>query len=370
MKQRAPYSRRDTLPYEVWSDAEKLAWRRAFPDEFDAAEEDDVDEFSSPEDGSLELAPEDLHRLRHPLQATERYKKFLSMRLPHVAALPFEDQFEEEPLRAFCRSLPGETNEQRRTIVDYLARLFRVRRALRKEPAAYWQKGLIREVGYRATPPKAPPLSTKTILDIGITMMDRAVADLTSWRRKNGSRSAVPLPAIAYRNGLFIAMLALLALRMANMISLEIGGSFILRTTDGPYRTLTVNYKSRTRKRILRIVPKALLKYIDTYLDVIRPELLQGAASDRFWIDKQRTPLGYSGGYAAFVNSIAAYAGGEHMNPHLVRHAAADVLRAAGASDEEIARMLGHQGLATASRYYLSLERAPKRNLCTSITGV
>jgi integrase/recombinase XerC len=61
-------------------------------------------------------------------------------------------------------------------------------------------------------------------------------------------------------------------------------------------------------------------------------------------------------GFAANLDRYARRAGLGHLTPHGLRHSAAKLRRATGASLEDVQSLLGHQTLATTSRYLARLE--------------
>ncbi|WP_294537291.1 tyrosine-type recombinase/integrase [uncultured Rhodoblastus sp.] len=363
-KIRPGFAREVSFSYDDWKQEDRRAFMGAIPD--DLAGAPDGEFADSPGDcGDLAI---DRDQHRNVLFATERYMAFVKQRRPDLLGLPLKDRFGEQSLKEFCSFLPNKTNEQKRTQRDYLTRLMRVHKALTGEDTPVWQLDLIESIGYVASAPKPSPLSTKAVREIGISAMKQAQKDLKEWRRKNSRRPYIPQACVDYRDGLFVAILALLLLRMGNMLDAKIGKTFFERTTNTPYEILVINWKSKRHKKILRRIPHVLQTYVDFYLDIIRPELLQGETSDIFWIDRQRTALGYGGGYLGFIRTIRR-AADVHMNPHLVRRAGADVLRGIGAPDAAISEMLGHAELQTAPKFYISLQRVARRDICAKITG-
>lgn len=61
-------------------------------------------------------------------------------------------------------------------------------------------------------------------------------------------------------------------------------------------------------------------------------------------------------GFYANLRRHALRAGLGHVTPHALRHSAAKLRRAAGASMEDVSALLGHANLATTARYLARLE--------------
>lgn len=88
---------------------------------------------------------------------------------------------------------------------------------------------------------------------------------------------------------------------------------------------------------------------ITTYLDAAdRPFLTLDPDALLFPISGQ--------GYSANLDRFSRRAGLGHLTPHGLRHSAAKLRRATGASLEDVQTLLGHRTLATTSRYLARLE--------------
>ena len=102
----------------------------------------------------------------------------------------------------------------------------------------------------------------------------------------------------------------------------------------------------RVRRREL---PAPAWSAITTYLNAA------GHSFDELAPDAPVFPISGQG-FAANLDRYAGRAGLGHLTPHGLRHSAAKLRRATGASLEDVQALLGHHTLATTSRYLARLE--------------
>jgi hypothetical protein len=161
-----------------------------------------------------------------------------------------------------------------------------------------------------------------------ITMMD--TADLAG-----GALDAL----LAYRDGLIIAVFASRARRLRAMAGIRVGKELVRR--GDRYWVELGPELVKTKKADRFQLPDRLTPYIERYLAVVRPALLQGRASDALWISLRRKQLTAKGMEAQFFQRTKARFG-VGFGPHRCRHAAATtaILRAPDATGLA-ARMMG-----------------------------
>jgi integrase/recombinase XerD len=156
--------------------------------------------------------------------------------------------------------------------------------------------------------------------------------------------------AVAYRDGLMIALLAACPLRRRTFAGLKLGRHLV--RLSGHY---FVRLEPRDLKNATALdfpVPEVLTPYLERYLQEHRPRLLQDTRTDALWITRDRAAMSQKGlGFR--VAEITKRWFGSPITPHLFRHAAATSM----AIDDPhharlIAGLLGHRTLRTAERYY------------------
>lgn len=187
-------------------------------------------------------------------------------------------------------------------------------------------------------------------------------------RLMNDADEAYGLPAskraLAFRNGLMIALLAARPFRLRNFTSIEIGNHLFKQGSAYYLRFKSAELKTRrTRQDIEVPFPVGLVCYLVRYLDVYRPVLLaqtQVTASTEpaervvagLWISSEGCRMAETSVHARIVELTAAEFG-KPINPHLFRDCAATSI---AEEDPEHARIimtiLGHTNLATSDRHY------------------
>jgi site-specific recombinase XerD len=152
---------------------------------------------------------------------------------------------------------------------------------------------------------------------------------------------------------------------------LRLDKTIFLRSPTGQYRAIIIDFKSTTNPKKWKsfLIPRELTPYIDIYLDQIRPEFRAAKTSDALLLSRNGAALKYQGAYRSFVRTIMRGLG-VAGNPHMVRGLIADLMRRAGADNEEISRMLGHASLETVPRFYSSEAGTPRREMLARISGI
>jgi integrase/recombinase XerD len=168
-----------------------------------------------------------------------------------------------------------------------------------------------------------------------------------------------PNPAAAasfFRDGLMIALLALVPLRRKNFVQLRIGKE--LRKQDGKWQVDLPASATKTHAALSFDWPAELEQSLETYLQTHRPVLVARSyrwltrADDHLWVALSGSALTEMAFYD-IVRKRTRKAFGIAINPHAFRDAAATTL---AIHDPEHIRaaapVLGHRSLATTERFY------------------
>lgn len=164
--------------------------------------------------------------------------------------------------------------------------------------------------------------------------------------------ASVPLlkTAVAFRDGLAIALLAVRQLRLKNFAGLRLGIHLTPRP-DG-FRIDIPGPEMKTGVPFETVIPAELLPYLSEYLAVHRPFLIGTGHSDHLWINQYG--LAYSTQhFGERIASVTERLLGVRVSPHLFRDAAATTIAIADPKHVGmIASLLGHNNGRTGEAYY------------------
>lgn len=223
-----------------------------------------------------------------------------------------------------------------------MARLF--------EPKADWRfiKTLADRMRARETPPKEKRQrlrGTDELYTLGRNLIEMA--------------SSLCLPAKAascFRDGLIIALLALVPLRRRNFVQLRLGQE--LRKAGGTWQVDIAGATTKTHAPLSFDWPSDLVLPLETYLHIHRPILAARSyrkldrAGEQLWVSSCGSALTEVGLYD-IVRKRTKTAFGIAINPHAFRDAAATTLAIHDPEHVRVAApVLGHRSLATTEKYY------------------
>ncbi len=173
--------------------------------------------------------------------------------------------------------------------------------------------------------------------------MDRAIASGKSVRTRSVQT--------AFRDGLIIALLALIPLRRRTLAALRIGKHLV---RSGDVWVLDIPAEDIKTKRPTEYPMSAeLSERIDFYVNHIRPQTPGAETHDYLWASSRSRPMGDRSIYNS-VRRRTRKALGFPVNLHRFRRAAAtfwstrDPANVRGAKD-----LLGHASFATTEKYYV-----------------
>lgn len=197
------------------------------------------------------------------------------------------------------------------------------------------------------------------LLRLGCELMIQAEARPT---RPPGSVGPTH-PALMFRSGLLIALLAMRPLRRRNIVELAVGST--LRQIDGGWEIALPGAITKNHTPLVQSVPSVLAPPLEAYLALYRPRLAEvhgrGPASTlrhppgkALWLSRWGAPL-TAGGVRMLVEEHTREHFGHHVNCHLFRDCAATSLAEDNPEHVRIAAdLLGHRSFATTQRYYIA----------------
>jgi integrase len=184
-------------------------------------------------------------------------------------------------------------------------------------------------------------------------MTDRLVeAGLTLIIEANSSAASAHARAMAVRNGLMIAILALCPIRLKNFAALEIGRT--LQEIEGSWWIVLPAQSTKSRRADERRLPDFMKPYIGDYLSQSRPVLLRSnAPTNAVWISSTTGAAMTKKPIGMLVSQITNRTLGVDVSPHRFRTAAASTAATDGGSDPHLASaLLNHTDPRVTEEHY------------------
>src|SRR5262245_16683166 len=223
-----------------------------------------------------------------------------------------------------------------------------------------WLLLIAKSIAARAQskPPKLHLVSSEQLYALGIELMDKA--DTSDRTRK--------VDAFRYRDGLIIALLAVIPLRRRTLAALCIGENLV---KSGDLWLLDIPAKDTKTRRALEYPLSAQLSArIDMYLEKFRSKIPGSTAHSGLWSSNLGCPM-TGGAIYDGVRKRTVKAFGFAINLHRFRHAAGtlwsihDPKNVRGAKD-----LLGHASFGTTEKHYITAHsRLAGRALARAIGG-
>jgi len=156
--------------------------------------------------------------------------------------------------------------------------------------------------------------------------------------------------AVRFRDGLMIAFLTALPLRLRSFTILVIGRHIIAE--ENGYRIVLAPEDTKNGRPYEAPIPARLAPYVRIYIEQMRPVLLGERASDRLWISINGTEMSESSIRIRLYN-VTERELGRPIGPHLFRDCAM-TSRAIDDPDNVLAMtpVLGHGSTRTSERHY------------------
>jgi integrase/recombinase XerD len=242
------------------------------------------------------------------------------------------------------------------TVLSLVQQLFDALRVMEPESNWKWPAQVYRRLKTQARPSRDKLSRLKApqeLIALGERMMDEADAtpDWSARRR-----------AVAYRDGLLIALLAYRPVRRKNLAMMRLGRHLV--KVGGCWQIVFTVEETKSHAPYEAPLPAALRSRLERYLDVHRPVLMRGegtgnaAASpvdpelDAVWVSEVGTQLTYGIlGKRIFEHTRQEF--GRGLNPHMFR----DCVATSVAVDNpkhigDASLILGHAGHRTTQKYY------------------
>jgi len=319
------------LPYTAWPEEDRKRWS--------AANRRGADPFDD-EGPAAELAGPS----RRALQGSYgRFLGFLTSKHPGLLNRPPDARLDRKVVAEYV-AFRGPTCSEAGIAID----LHHLRLALRFIcPATDWMwlATITKRIAYQAKrkPPKHHLVTSEMLYALGIELMDRAVASASD------AAEVSKADAFDYRDGLIIALLALLPLRRRTLAALRIGQQLV---KSGDLWELDIPADDLKGGRPLDYpISVDLSQRIDLYLAKFRRRIPGAIAHDGLWASNKGHPMD-AGTIYDTVRRRTRESFGFPVNLHRFRHAAGalwsihDPANVRGVKD-----LLGHASFDTTEMY-------------------
>jgi integrase len=216
-------------------------------------------------------------------------------------------------------------------------------------PGVDWSWLLIITKRIAAAAPRRHPkyhlVTSDRLYALGLELMDGAITDA------DGAKHMSKAQAFQYRDGLIIALRALIPLRSRTVVAMRIG---IHLVKTGDLWGLDIPAADTKSQRPLDYpIPRELSARIDLYLERFRSRIPGAERHTAPWASNQGRPMCAMAIYEA-VRNRTRKAFGFAVNLHRFRHAAASFWSIRDpANVRAVKDLLGHYSFGTTNRYYI-----------------
>lgn len=275
-----------------------------------------------------------------------RWLNYLKLHAAICPTLPPADRITPQRVKEYVAHLQA-LNNGTATILARLQELCEVAKVM--GPGGDWRfiNAIASRIRARHVPVRGKQnlkLSNE-LFDLGMGLMEQS-GSMSGWRR-----------AVLYRNGLLIALLALVPMRRRNIAGLRLDRDLV--RSNGCWSISIAAEDTKTHAPLELDLPDLLTGPLQTYLVEHRPVLVRRTgrwhcdAGDALWVSKDGSPMTEMAIYDA-VRSLTGAAFGQPINPHLFRDAAATTLAISAPKQvRSAAALLGHRTFTTTERHYI-----------------
>ena len=337
------------LPYVAWPEEDRIRWEAAFKAGMDLFDD---------RGPAAHLA----ERTRLQLQyGYGKFLAFLGARHPSLLTRTPAERVNRKIIEDYVKWQPATCGGI--TLAIYLYHLWLTLRYICPREDWRWLLTISKRIAAQAKrkPEKHHLVTSAALYHLGIRLMDGALAcgkPPTSWRVQT-----------AFRDGLIIALLALIPLRRRTLSALRIGKHLI---KFGDQWSLEIPAEDVKSKRPLDYpISPELSQRIAVYVNQIRSQTAGAGTHDYLWASSRGRPMQGQVIYNS-VRRRTRKALGFPINLHRFRRAAAtlwsvqDPANVRGSKD-----LLGHASFATTEKYYVMAQsRLAGRALARAIGKV
>jgi integrase/recombinase XerD len=249
-------------------------------------------------------------------------------------------------VRAYIADLEQHNSTQ--TLLNRLHELGAVAVAMDPDRDWSWINRIYSQIRMRhrpARPKRARLVSAGELFDLGLGLMTAAERQNAAYKR-----------AMAFRDGLIIALMAVRPLRLRNLTGLVLERTLVSRMASWWIEFSAADTK--TGEVIELPWPEPLVTPLETYLAGHREILLQtcrgspSSAGGALWVSRRGGPMSREAIYGCIIVHTREVLG-RPVNPHLFRDCVATSIAIEDPRHVGIVwRLLGHQTPSTTEQYY------------------
>ncbi len=311
----------------LWPQADRTAWNAAF---------DEGDIF----DGRGPAAHWSAGSRRSVASGYGRWIGYLTSMEPGALALPPADRVTRGRLRCYLDHLSAEISPA--GTFNYAKHLYDAIRVMAPECDWDWLKAIVWRLDGRA--PRRNKRSRMVppgqLIRLGIGLMEQAQPQIEGLNA-----------AIAYRDGLIIALLACRPIRRRNLAALSIGRQLV--RSGNLWHIIFRADETKNHQPYEATIPAFLQPFLERYLGDIRPLFPRAEAHEGLWASAKGGPLSDTALYD-LVCKRTRVAFGKPINLHLFRDIAATEIAYKDPAKIGIARdLLGHSDLRAIDKHYI-----------------
>jgi integrase/recombinase XerD len=321
------------VPFEGWPEDDQTRWEAAFKPGADPFED---------QGPATHLAKPTRLALQY---AWGKFLAFLSVHDPGLLARTPAERVDRKIIEAYVAWQPKSCGPV--TIKNYLHHLWMALRYLCPGEDWSWLSIIVKRVASQAKPKpeKYHLVTSETLYALGIRLMDAAIASA------NAAKNVSPRNAEGYRDGLIVALLALIPLRRRTLKALNIGKHLV---RYGNLWALDIPAEDTKNRRPLEYPISPMSSgYIDLYLNQFRCRIRGAGSHDYLWASNRGRAMDDPAIYEAVRRRTCASLGFP-VNLHRFRLAAPtlwsirDPANVRGSKD-----LLGHATFNTTDKYYI-----------------
>lgn len=317
------------LKYEDWPQADRSAWDALFTDGEFFEESGACADWS---DGSRK-------------KRRQGYGQWLSHLLrnsPDLLTTPPAERVTKDSVQAYVEEC--EARLAPKSVQGLISDFYVIIRAVAPDSDWNWLKLASNRLRKKADSQSLPPAPDITAEEV----LHRAL----DWIAKHdgNNRYAHITQAIRFRQGLMIAFLVSRPVRRRTLLATSLEDHITMQS-DGMH--LYYDEKDlKTKRPHVFPLPKVLIPYMQRYLAVHRPVLLQGKSHNALWVNQYGDPI-TPDGLSRELPKVTKRMLGLALRPHAFRHIAATYIAETDPEHANIIRdVLGHATLDMSNKHY------------------